>query len=92
MPRMPGLLMLAPVAFVVACATVPTEIAESQCRDEAGGKIGLSGTAAVGYSSRHGMMQDVDVTLHARSNTGALYEECVIRKTGSAPTRPYWSR
>jgi hypothetical protein len=87
-----ALLALAPLVFLAACATVPPDIAESQCREEAGRKIGLSGTAALGYSSRQGLIQDVDVTISAGSNADALYTDCVIRKTGSAPTRPYWSR
>ena len=92
MVRGRGLLLLVPVAFIAACATIPPEIAESQCREEAGRKIGVSGTAALGYSSRQGLMQDVDVTIRAGGNAETLYADCVIRKTGSAPTRPYWSR
>lgn len=90
---LPALLML------TACGPLPVGVAEQQCLQAAREARGPTGTAGLGVVSRNGTVRPaskLDVTISSDwlrgADPNAVYETCVVSKSGQAPTRPLSQR
>ncbi|WP_112311640.1 hypothetical protein [Pseudogemmobacter bohemicus] len=88
---LPVLLLL-----VAACGPVPVHRAEELCLQAAREAKGPTGTAAIGIvSGPSGTRPRSDLELNISSDwlmgrdPAAVYETCVVSKSGQVPTRPY---
>ena len=92
-------LALPALALLTACGPLPVAVAEQQCLQAAREARGPTGTAGIGATSRNGTTRaatKLDVTISSDWIMGrdpsAVYETCVISKSGQAPSRPLSQR
>jgi hypothetical protein len=89
-----GLAALAGIAVALAaCGPVSVEQAERECLERARGTVHPRGTVALGGSTTGAVARvDLDVSSDflAGRDPSAVYEGCVIRKTGLAPRQPLY--
>ncbi|NPD14061.1 hypothetical protein HOY34_02465 [Xinfangfangia sp. D13-10-4-6] len=94
---------LAPFAVLAlalaACGPVPVHVAEEQCMKPARQARAPTGTAGIGIvSGPHGTRTRGDLELNIssdwllRKDPSAVYETCVMAKSGQAPSRPLYQR
>lgn len=87
---LPLLLLLA------ACGPMTVEQAENACFDRARLAAGPRGSVGVGIGSGGRTAGEVDVTVStdwlAGKDPSAVYETCVMAKSGEAPRRPLYDR
>lgn len=79
---------------LAACGPVSVEQAERTCLERARGTLHPRGTVAVGGSTSGAVARvDLDVSSDflAGRDPSAVYESCVIRKTGRAPRQPLYT-
>ena len=80
--------------LLAACEPVPVdpEQAALQCEQRARGAQGPTGSVTIGASSEDGPFVGTQIGLSSDYLAGrdpiAVYEDCVIRKTGAPPIRP----
>lgn len=88
------LLLIAGAGLLAACEPVPVdpERAAQACEQRAQAAQGPTGEVTIGASSDDGpfggVAIGVSVDYLAGSDPLAVYEECVIDRTGALPTRP----
>lgn len=93
MIRMPlaGALLL-PLLFA-SCGPVPLAQAERSCLDRARMAEQPRGTLGIGTSSRGGsyggLALEVSSDWLAGRDPSAVYQECVVSRSGQMPRRPY---
>ncbi len=78
---------------LAACGPVSVEQAERECLERARGTLHPRGTVALGGSTTGAVARvDLDVSSDflAGRDPSAVYEGCVIRKTGQAPRQPLY--
>lgn len=90
--------LLLPIALL-ACGPVPVHVAEEQCLQAAREARGPTGSAGLGVvSGPRGTRTrgDLEITISSDWLTGkdpaAVYDTCVMSKSGQAPTRPLYQR
>lgn len=89
-----SLLLLPAAALLAACEPTPVspERAAEICEERARAAQGPTGAIEVGASSEDGPFGGVEIGLSGDYLAGrdplAVYEECVIQRTGQPPIRP----
>jgi hypothetical protein len=88
------LLLIAGAAVLAACDPVPVdpERAARDCEQRAQAAQGPMGNVTIGANSRDGTFGGVAIGLSGDYLAGrdpvAVYEECVVSRTGAPPIRP----
>lgn len=80
-------------AALIACGPVSVERAERECLDRARGALHPRGTVEVGASTAGPVARvelDVSSDFLGGRDPSAVYESCLIRKTGLAPRQPLY--
>jgi len=86
--------LLLGLGLLAACAPLPVdpERAAQACEERARAAQGPTGRVTVGTSSEDGAFGGVAIGLSGDYLTGrdplAVYEECVVARTGAPPIRP----
>lgn len=89
-----SLLLLPAAALLSACEPVPMDPvrAAAFCEEQARAAQGPTGSVTLGASSDDGPFLGTEIGLSSDFLTGrdpvAVYEECVLARTGAAPIRP----
>ncbi|VDC25255.1 hypothetical protein [Pseudogemmobacter humi] len=91
--------LLLPMALL-ACGPLPVHVAEQQCLQAAREARGPTGSAGIGVVSggRGGTRTrgDLEITISsdwlAGKDPAAVYDTCVMSKSGQAPSRPLYQR
>ncbi len=81
-------------AALAACGPVSVEQAERYCLERARGTLHPRGTVEVGGSTAGPVARvelDVSSDFLAGRDPSAVYQSCIIRKTGQAPRQPLYS-
>lgn len=80
------------LCVVAACGPVDPEVAQRQCEERAQAAQGPTGRVTVGTNSESGPFASVEIGITADAIAGRnpidVYNDCVVSKTGAAPTRP----
>ena len=83
-------------ALLAACGPMTVEQAERACFERARLAAGPRGEVAIGMTSGGKATGSLDVTVSADYLTGkdpsAVYETCVMAKSGEPPSRPLYMR
>ena len=86
---------LASVAVMAACGPVPLDQAERECLQDARLAVHPRGEIGFGVGS-NGPSVDLDLTISTDYLLGrdpsAVFEACVINKSGQRPSQPLYSR
>ncbi len=94
------MLRLVPLALLLAaCAPLPVHVAEERCLQTAREARAPTGTAGIGIvSGPSGTRPRGDLELNISSDwlmgkdPSAVYETCVMAKSGEPPSRPLYAR
>lgn len=83
-------------ALLLACGPMSQHAAEERCFQTARAAAGPTGEGAIGIGSGGRSRGKLEVTISSDWLTGkdpsAVYETCVMSKSGQAPSRPLYSR
>jgi hypothetical protein len=94
--RLPGLAVAASLALLAACGPMSVAEAERQCFERARLAQQPRGAVTVGASSdgrkSAGLELNVSSDFLLGKDPSAVYESCVMAKTGQPPTRPLYAR
>lgn len=79
-------------ALLAACGPVSPELAARQCEDRANAAAGPTGEVGIGINNRGKVSTGIEIGVTSDFIRGrdpqAVYEDCVIAKTGQPPIRP----
>lgn len=91
-----GALALAALGGLVACGPISVQEAERQCFERARLAQQPRGEVAVGVNSDGKVGAGLELTVTSDFLTGkdpaAVYDSCVMAKSGELPSRPLYSR
>lgn len=94
--RLPGLTASLALALLTACGPISVAEAERQCFERARLAQQPRGAVTVGASSDGRTSAGLELHVSSDFLTGkdpsAVYETCVMAKTGQPPTRPLYAR
>ncbi|MBK6468262.1 MAG: hypothetical protein IPL38_06550 [Rhodobacter sp.] len=89
-------LVLIPLVFLAACGPVSVQQAERECFDRARLAQQPRGMVKLGTGSGGGVKGGASISVSTDYVLGkdpsAVYETCVMAKSGQAPTRPLYDR
>ena len=92
---MPRLLILPAIlltATLAACGPVSPELAARQCAERANAAAGPTGEASIGINNMGKVSTGFEIGVSSDYLKGrdpyAVYEDCVIAKSGQPPIRP----
>ena len=87
---------LIPLLFLAACGPISVQEAERQCYERARLAQQPRGEVAVGVNSDGKAVGGLELTVTSDYIMGrdpsALYESCVMQKSGALPSRPLYDR
>lgn len=87
-------LALAGLVLLAACAPTPEQVAD-RCESDVRRTTGLTGTFGMGYASGRGFVNESEVGISAGVTLGGApdprtaFEDCVRRRSGQGPVRPF---
>jgi hypothetical protein len=86
---------VAPLVLLAACGPISLPHAEQQCFDEARLAKAPRGEVAIGAGTggaRARVTLDITSDFLAGRDPSAVYDQCVVRRSGQLPSRPLYSR
>ena len=81
--------------LLAACGPIPVADAERICLDRARDAAGLHGEVAMGVSGGKAVSRvrlDISTDYLAGRDPSAVYDQCVLQKSGQPPRQPLTSR
>lgn len=89
-----ALMALMTILLIAACGPIPVADAERQCLSRAYDASGPHGEVLVGVAGgkpRSRVTLDISTDYLAGRDPSAVYDQCVLRKSGQPPSRPLYS-